>query len=98
VLVVSISSSDGDGNMGNPLLRRLPVLCGVLGVNMIFGRGVFGDVAAVLIGEVYMVDLTLGEEYDDTLSSASSLLILLLQEVGGRFLGKPIPSSLTSSS
>lgn len=99
MLVVSIPSSDGDGNIGSPTLRRLPLLWGVLGVSMIFGNGVFGD-AAVLIGEVYIVELKLGEPNIRILLSASSLLRLLLQDDAGSFLGKRIPSSssLTSSS
>jgi hypothetical protein len=34
---------------------------------MILGKGVLGDDAAVLIGEVYIAGLRLGEENDDSL-------------------------------
>jgi hypothetical protein len=99
VLVVSIPSSEGDGNIGSPTLRLLALLWGVLGVNKIFGKGVFGD-AAVLIGEQYIVELKLGEPNIGILRSASSLLRLLLQDDAGSLAGNPIPSSssLTSSS
>lgn len=91
-------SSDGDGNIGSPVFRRLPVLCGVLGVSMILGNGVLGDDVAVLTGEVYIVEPKLEEEYMGIFRSVSSLLILLLQDDVGSFLGNAMPSSSLSSS
>ena len=78
--IASISSSCGDGNIGNPDLR-LPELSGVLGVNMILGNGVFGEEVDILLGDANVIGLTLGEENaDETLRSISSLLILLFED------------------